>query len=159
MDEFWEQFLGAFTGGLLAIIGVLVAFYLERRARTRESFDQAVEQVMYRLNELAGAADAWHIQMRTSSWAPGDFPPPHPHSGTVSIAIEIARLKAKKQSDQAVLHAISAAWTDIALHCGRTLSVACLLTSSAVVNWRGGDDLSEVRSHLDHARTLGPVPD
>lgn len=159
MDEFWEQFLGAFTGGLLAIIGVLVAFYLERRARTRESFEQAVEQVMYRLSDLASEADAWHKQMRTSSWLPGDFPPPHPHSGAVSIAIEIARLKAKKRRERAVLDAISAAWTDIALHTGRTLSVACLLTSSAVVQWRGGDDLSEVRSHLDYARTLAPDED
>lgn len=103
MESVLPQFGATFVGGLFAVVGVLLAFWLERRARARDEFDRAVDQIMYRLDDLAGATDDWQKQANIATLAPGDFPPSHPHPGRVSVALEIARLKAKKRRDHAAL--------------------------------------------------------
>lgn len=154
VDSVVPQFGATLLGGIFAVAGVVLAFRLERNARARDEFDRAVDEIMYRLDDLASATDDWQKRANIATYAPGDFPPSHPHPGQVSIAIEIALLKARKRRDRAALQVLGDGWNDVAQARGRTQSSACGVLANAIVKWRRGDDLDDVTTTVRFARKL-----
>lgn len=146
------QLLATVVGAAIGIAGVVVAFRLERRASTVDSFEQSVERLLLRIDELAADSDAWQSATDMTNWSRGDRPPPHPHSGRVSIAIELVKLRAK-DDDARKIQQISDAWDEIAQGHGETLSSACGVLATAVVKWRSHAPAEEFEDALHTART------
>jgi len=149
--EFWSTFipqlLATVCGAGIGIFGVWVAFRLERRAATADGFDTSVERLLQRIDELAADTDAWQKTSSLTNWARGDRPPPHPHVGRVSIAIEMVKLRARS-TDQAPIQQISDAWDVIAQAHGEQLVHGCGVLATAVVRWRAKAPATEFERAL-----------
>lgn len=153
LSSFLAQLLATVVGAGVGLAGVVGVFRAERRSAAGDAFEQAVERLLLRVDGLAAAADHWQkIANRSLYREPGDFPPPHPFPGGVSIALELVRLKAPS-SEVAMIGRLSEAWDVIAQGTGGELSSACGVFANAIVSWRSGKSLAEIENVLSTART------
>ena len=161
--EFWSAFvpqlLATVVGAAIGIVGVVIAFRLERSAAIAEGFEMTIERLLERIDQLAADADAWQKSVNMTNWARGDRPTPHPHVGRVSIAIEMVKLRAT-QRDRKPIQQISDAWDAIAQAHGEQLAQACGVLAGAVVKWRSCAPAAEFENALRVAITAGSaIPD
>jgi hypothetical protein len=153
--EFWSAFLpqllATIVGAGIGVIGVVLAFRLERRAATTDGFELSVERLLQRIDELAADTDAWQKTSSMTNWARGDRPPPHPHVGRVSIAIEMVKLRAAGDDVQSIQQ-ISDAWDVITQSRGEQLAQGCGVLATAVVKWRAQAPAADFHNALRVAR-------
>lgn len=161
--EFWSEFvpqlLATVVGATIGIVGVIIAFRLERSAAVVEGFEMSIERLLERIDQLASDTDAWQKSFDMTNWARGDRPIPHPHVGRVSIAIEMVKLRATER-DHKSIQQFSRAWDGIAQAHGEQLVQACGVLAGAVVKWRSSAPAADFESALRVAVTAASaVPD
>lgn len=166
MDPFFEAFfpqlLATVAGAAIGIAGVVWGFDQQRRAGSAEAMDRAVEHLLLRLDEWTHASRAatrgrLTNRVNLSNGLPVSLHP-EPHDGSVSIALELLRVKVHDRGwyrartrDVAVSDALLEAWNRIVSGTFVGKEQSCGLLAGVVTKWRTGATLEEVRQSLEFA--------
>lgn len=158
MQDFWlsfiPQLLATLVGAGIGVLGVFVAFGLQRRASATDGVDRAVETLLLSLNELVRGIDEWERESNVVMWSNNDRPRiHHPHPGGVSVAIELLKLKSPARERMGA-ELISQAWDTIASTRGTRQKSACGIFAGAVLKWHEGKTQAEYSETLRVAQRI-----
>lgn len=158
MLEFWSSFipqlLATLVGAGVGVLGVFVAFSLQRRASSVDGLDRAVESLLLSLSEMVRAIHEYEREMNVTMWSRGDRPHIHyPHPGGVSIAVELLKLKCPAR-DSIVAERISETWDTVAQAKGAAQKDSCGVFAGAVAKWHGGKPQADVFRSLRNAQRI-----
>ena len=152
MEDFWAsfvpQFLASLAGAVVGLVGVIIAFRLERGASRADSVDAAVERVLVELSTFVSKMATW----RDAGDRPVASPRAYPFA--VSIALEILVMRTRKDSRK-IAQEFARLWGDIAPAANlEAQETASGLLASAITAWRAGLGDAEVEERLERIREL-----
>lgn len=164
-DAFVPQLIATVAGAAIGIAGVLWGFHLQRRGGAADGVDRAIEHLMLRLAEWTQIAQesrrASNLNKINMLNRAPVFSPPGPHDGSVSIAIELLRVKLHDRGlyvgrarDSKVVKALSTAWDQVVSGTLDGKVKACGVIAGALMTWRTGGPIEEVERSLEHAVKL-----
>jgi hypothetical protein len=150
------QLLAGLVSLVAGLVGVLIAFRLERAARRRDAVDDATERVLLRVSEYASSMQLYADEYRgTFISRPINEPRPpgprRPSGFEAQTAIEILAMRTRR-GQRSVVEQFADAWSSVRKSDSADDAVAAAgFFTGALSGWRTGksmnlgDELTEVR--------------
>jgi hypothetical protein len=155
LESFVPQLLATLVGAGIGVVGIFIAFSLQRKASVADGLDRAVEHLLVCLADYAAALNAYAAQVQMTNWAIGSRPTSHPaHPGRVSIALSMLKLKAPDLKQETVGD-FSKTWDAIAN--GANREAATGIFADVVVEWHAGVSSHEIATRLERVARMAVV--
>lgn len=132
--DFWGSFVAQLLATIVgALVGVIAAYYLQRRSTRQDSLDRAVERVLLAIGDYSHRSAAASFALQRGQ----HYEQPDRHA--VSIANELLIISASGR-DRRMAWKIAAGW-DAIMRGQHTENIpaACSLLAGTIRRWREGD--------------------